>query len=73
MGWERFQAKGLLARTVFDLRRSAFIRTDRGLADVAPRFEQVPSRKLICYFGQGQRILMCIGGKVSCCGGSDSS
>lgn len=77
IGQERFQAKGLLARPVFDLRRSAFIRTGRGragwLADVAPRFEQVPSRKLICYFGQGQRILMHAGGKVSCSGGSDSS
>lgn len=68
-----FQARGLLDRTVFDLRRSAFIRTGRGQADVAPGFEQVLSRKLICYFGQGQRILMCAGGKVSCYGSSDSS
>lgn len=62
-----FQARGLLDRTVFDLRRSAFIRTGRGQADVTPRFEQGPSRKLICCFGQGQRILMCVGGRVSCC------
>jgi hypothetical protein len=53
---------------MFDLRRSALIRTGRGQADVAPRFEQGPSRKLICYFGQGQRRLMCVGGKVSYCG-----
>lgn len=52
---------------MFDLRRSAFIRAGRGQADVAPRFEQGPSRKRICYFGQGQRILVCVGGKVSCC------
>lgn len=32
IGQELFQAKGLLARPVFDLRRSAFIRTGRGLA-----------------------------------------
>lgn len=65
---EHFQARGLLDRTVFDLRRSALIRTGRGQADVAPRFEQGPSRKLICYFGQGQWRLMCIGGKISCYG-----